>query len=335
MSSPRPPAASSPDPATSSAAVPASPAIEPIVTMAGIFAVQRCAQLRGVTAPVPPAGSDLAAFSTFWSASEAVVGEDLALLAAREVQLGAFGLSMFGVVAAATAGEAIDLLGDQYLRKMVIGMTVRQLPVDGDLVDLRLATDAPGEAATRLEEVVLAVLHRHLQLLAGPTPAFAVHLRRQAPRGLTEPWREFFGVRPRFGQRFTALRVTARSLTTEMRTANAELRALLGAPPVTMASQVAAHIRAHLGDELTAAAIAGALGLTTRSLQRRLAEEGQVLRDLITATRIEAARELLVQSTAAIGDIAAAVGFRQTSSFSRAFVAHTGQTAQAYRKQRQ
>ncbi len=305
-----------------------------MVAAAAIVVVERCAAARQVAPPARPTSYDLAALDAYRRAADDAIGEDLALLSTAHAQLGALGLPMFGVVAAATAGEAIELLGQQLLRRMVLGMQVRLLPVEDELVEVRLDTDHGDEASARVEEVVITTVHHHLQLLAGPIRPYAVNLRRQAPAGSTDPWRAFFGVRPRFGQRVTSMRVTANSLATPMLTANPDLRAVLAAPTVSVATQVGAHVRAHLTEDLSVSTIAAALGLTPRSLQRRLSEEGQVLRDLVTATRIEAARDLLVQSTAPIASIASAVGFRQTSSFSRAFAAHTGQTAQAYRKER-
>lgn len=74
------------------------------------------------------------------------------------------------------------------------------------------------------------------------------------------------------------------------------------------------------------------LYLTTRTLQRRLHEEGTDFSSLLTEIRIERAHELIAQGGMANDAIAHCLGFEDGSAFSRAFKTWTGQSPQAYRR---
>ncbi len=80
-----------------------------------------------------------------------------------------------------------------------------------------------------------------------------------------------------------------------------------------------------------AAALAGMLGLSVRTLHRALREEGTRLQTIKDEVRQERARELLERSQQPIKQIAASVGFRNEKSFIRAFKVWTGQTPALWR----
>lgn len=72
---------------------------------------------------------------------------------------------------------------------------------------------------------------------------------------------------------------------------------------------------------------ASRLGLSQRSLQRRLAEENVNFRVLVNSTREHLARHYLGNTTMSGGEIAFLLGFSDANSFYRAFQDWTGQTA--------
>ncbi len=80
--------------------------------------------------------------------------------------------------------------------------------------------------------------------------------------------------------------------------------------------------------------LAACLSMTTRSLQRRLAEVGTSYRALINQTRHELALEYLAQTRYGVSDIAYLLGFAEVSAFTRAFKRWTGQTPSAWREAR-
>lgn len=79
--------------------------------------------------------------------------------------------------------------------------------------------------------------------------------------------------------------------------------------------------------------IAAALALSTRTLHRRLAEDGASLRDLKEEARVDIARLALARGRASIKRVAHAAGFHNEKSFARAFRNWTGMTPSAYRAQ--
>ena len=79
--------------------------------------------------------------------------------------------------------------------------------------------------------------------------------------------------------------------------------------------------------------VAAELGLTERTLQRRLDEAGTGYQQLLDDLRRELASEWLRSSTMAVNDIAARLGFSEARSFHRRFKAWTGMTPGEYRNQ--
>lgn len=73
------------------------------------------------------------------------------------------------------------------------------------------------------------------------------------------------------------------------------------------------------------------LGLSARSLQRQLEHQGITYSDLVEDTRQEIARGLLHDTTLNIAQVAAMLGYRDPSSFSRAFARWAGCSPRRYR----
>jgi AraC-like DNA-binding protein len=80
----------------------------------------------------------------------------------------------------------------------------------------------------------------------------------------------------------------------------------------------------------TGVAVAEELGMSTRTLQRRLHEQGTTLYELLDTVRYELAREKLT-SRANLSVIAAALGFSDARAFTRAFKRWSGVTPSAKR----
>lgn len=74
------------------------------------------------------------------------------------------------------------------------------------------------------------------------------------------------------------------------------------------------------------------MGLSRRTLTRRLSENGLTFRDLIKKTQEEVSRDLLKNSTRSIAEIAFETGFSEQSAFSRAFKNWTNISPAEYRK---
>lgn len=89
----------------------------------------------------------------------------------------------------------------------------------------------------------------------------------------------------------------------------------------------------HLDEaDLKADQVAGLLGTSRQSLQRKLKANGTTLSVEVTELKKQRAAHDLTHSTKTVVEIATSVGFRNPTSFARAFKSWTGQSPQQYRK---
>lgn len=80
--------------------------------------------------------------------------------------------------------------------------------------------------------------------------------------------------------------------------------------------------------------IARRLGMSVRSLHRRLAKDGMTFQNLTETTRRELAEGLLRDERSSLSEIAFLTGFSEQSSFNRAFKRWVGHTPATYRKEK-
>jgi AraC-like DNA-binding protein len=77
--------------------------------------------------------------------------------------------------------------------------------------------------------------------------------------------------------------------------------------------------------------VAKVLGASQRTLQRRLASEGQTFESLLDQVRYEMAAAFLADEQRSIAEVAWLVGFHELSAFYRAFRRWSGRTPAEYR----
>jgi len=92
-------------------------------------------------------------------------------------------------------------------------------------------------------------------------------------------------------------------------------------------------LRAALPDNLSIEQVAQQLHLSTRTLHRRLEDEGSSFRLIKEATRRDIAYARLTKTRQPIAQLAADLGYADTSTFYRAFVAWSGQSPEQFRAQ--
>ncbi|MFC1287017.1 helix-turn-helix transcriptional regulator [Bacillus paralicheniformis] len=80
-------------------------------------------------------------------------------------------------------------------------------------------------------------------------------------------------------------------------------------------------------------AVAGELGMSGRTLQRRLTDEGTSFKQLLIQVRHEQAREYLADPSLDIKEVAFLIGYEDQNSFYRAFRLWEGETPSNWRKQ--
>jgi AraC-like DNA-binding protein len=85
------------------------------------------------------------------------------------------------------------------------------------------------------------------------------------------------------------------------------------------------------GDRPAIGRIAKSLGMSARTLQRRLGELGTTYQDLLDDVRRRSARRLLASTDLGTGEVAFLLGFEEVNSFSRAFHSWEGTTPSRWR----
>ena len=99
-----------------------------------------------------------------------------------------------------------------------------------------------------------------------------------------------------------------------------------------LVTRVRGLIALHLGQRpVTLALIAAELNLSTRSLQRRLAEAGTALRPLVLQARLDMAQSQLREGRIPNAEIARRLGYADSTALWRAFKTATGTSPRAQR----
>lgn len=101
-------------------------------------------------------------------------------------------------------------------------------------------------------------------------------------------------------------------------------------------SDLAQRVRARISQALSQgvpsiADVSSTLGMSGRTLQRRLADRGYAYQELVDAARRDLAQRLLRRSDYSLAEIAFLTGFSEQSAFTRAFKRWAGQTPRSFR----
>lgn len=170
-----------------------------------------------------------------------------------------------------------------------------------------------------------------------------MHFAHDTAQGV-EAFAAFFGGPVRFGMPDTRMiiphTVLARPLLTRNRTTHRLITTALerdlaaGTRVAPMTQKVRRLLAQGLagGLLLDAAALARELAMSTRTLSRRLREEGSALPELTRDIRIEQAERLLAGTDLPLAKIARQLGFSELATFSRAFKQATGRTPGEFRR---
>lgn len=217
------------------------------------------------------------------------------------------------------------------------------LTVENGVAELRLGLLGPyGDAALLFEDAHIGILCHHMRAFLGETwSPIEVLLSHAAPAGAAAAYRRSFGVPVRFDALRTALLFSADDLARppigrerEKRRLEAAADAASSRLDIGFDEQVRRTIRSHLGDgTVTVGPVADMLGLSRRTLNRRLAASGLTFAALLQSVRFATARQLLVESATPLAEIATAVGYRDASVFSSAFRNWSGVSPSEWRRQ--
>lgn len=283
-----------------------------------------------------------AQFSVAWSEALRLTGDRaLALRIAAAMPPGAFGIVEYVCRSAPTVGEALR----QWVRYLNILDEAVHVGVveDGESFFVRVLDESEAPAPPSHELCFGVVAARAKELVAVPIRPVAVRFTHRAPADVS-PYERWFEAPVTFGARYTELVLSRAGQDAPLSSSDPQLLAILSRhadllaakdktrPPVTR--EVERILRAALrSDEGDVDRIAQRLGLTARSLQRRLKEEGTSFKEVREEVRRELALRYL-DDDMSIAEVSFLLGFSEPSAFFRAFKRWTGVTPLENRAQR-
>lgn len=227
---------------------------------------------------------------------------------------------------------------------------IRYRRLIGDVLELRLREaddryrfeiDVSSEPTIPFQAVdaIAAVSARQARMLRGCEP-LRVHFARPEPRDV-EPYRRTFRAPLTFDADANALEWARADFEASLPAGNAELarandEVLVRYLARLQRSRTSARVQEALLDALpngppSKPAIARALGMSARTLQRQLAAEGTSFSAVVEEARIALARTYVGEGRLSVTEIAFVLGFADTSTFSRAFKRWTGTSPRRYR----
>jgi AraC-like DNA-binding protein len=232
-----------------------------------------------------------------------------------------------------TVGEALRKL-QMHLHLNDRGAVAYLLHVDPDrvaLVHAILWNDTPETSL--IYDAAIGIVYKVLCELCGPSwKPLAVEFAHRPPE-VTQPYRHYFGVNPRFDAERSTVVFASSWLGQPIRGADPVLRSVLDSVIRQMESGdsngLAVRVRRALRPMVftgtaTLADTARLFALHERTLRRRLEAEGTSFHELLNEARFEAAKQLLRDTRLPAAEIAAILRYSNPGAFSRAFRAWSG-----------
>jgi AraC-like DNA-binding protein len=267
-----------------------------------------------------------AAFARLWEgAFRRAPREELPAEVGLAVPFGGFGALDYLAASSPDVRSAFHSLATHFRSVSAgFGMEVEE---DGGGAEVRLVWERPNPAREVSDEFTLAVLIGRFRA----TAAFAaeqVRLTRHAPPRPTRH-EQLLAAPVAFGCAVAALRVGAGAWRAPLRTADAALqhtlrqlseRLELGRTSTDLERAVRVRLRGLLPQgRADAPTLARTLGLSERTLRRRLRDAGRSFQEIVDGFREAEAERLLSGPAAALSDVAFRLGFSDQSAFTRAF----------------
>lgn len=250
-----------------------------------------------------------------------------------------FGPLGFALMSSATLGDAANLT----FRFLDLSFTfcVPTAGTDGDQVVIGVDHgDLPADVRPFLVERDLTAIWTVLREIAGGAPRLtSLTLPHQS--GGSGALRSAFGVTPvRAEPQVRAeLRLDATWFDLPLPQANAHACAMAEAlcrdlvarrrSRTGVAEEVRVLVAQRLTDGAPMSAVAGALGLSERSLRRHLTDAGTSYRTVLDEVRRSAAEELLGRRGLTVDDVARELGYAEATSFGAAYRRWTGRSPRA------
>lgn len=265
----------------------------------------------------------------------------IGLVAAQLATVEHLGISEYLARTRPTLGQALATTA-QYMRLLSDGV-YQQTETRNGCVSTRFWFDSDLVLREEACEFVVA-MHLALARRWMAMPDFApleVHFARTRPIDV-RPYRDFFKCKLIFGAPATQMAIAEDMWSTKLSSADSSLgyflecqaKAMLASLPHS--TDLSSVIENMLNKEerlagVTATHVARRLGVSFRTLSRRLEREGTSFRELLSDTKKAVALRDLTKTLKPIREISEQLGFTTAQSFHRAFRRWTGTSAARYR----
>lgn len=290
----------------------------------------------------PNARLPATASARLWRAAAEHVGDPaFGLTVSKYVKQTTFHALGYAIFASATLRDALNRL----VRYSHLVSDAAELALDTTPSSVRLSWVIHNvETAPSFEAVdaVMSLIVRIGRTLTSRDLTLSlVEQRRPEPRDTT-PYQRFFRCPVAFQRPMDAMTIDASVLDQPLLSANPELAThndtlvrqyLAGIGHGTLVDRVRAALADRLSGDPSPESVGALLGMSSRSLQRKLRDQGTSYAALLNETRRELACEYLRDERCSVTEVAFLIGFEDASAFARAFRRWVGVSPSEYRVQ--
>jgi AraC-like DNA-binding protein len=331
----------------------------PTVSVVLVHSILRAAQERGASAGallaearIPPAVLDdpdglvtVRQEEALWEAAVRRFGATVGLDVALSLGKGTFRALEYAVRSSATFRQGLERL--VRFDHLLHGLPLFTTEPAGDGVCVVYAAPHAGHSVAPVAgdfalASIVVIGRDAVNLRWCPSMVWLGH--PPPPHDGVDRYERVFGCPVTFSAPRYALEVPRDILDQPMREADPALNALLTgmlestSAPGNSNPDVAHAVRERIvsllpDDEPTLAAVAASLGVSPRTLQKRLAAQDSRFQDLAREVRAELAKGYLEQEGTTLAGVALLLGYSELSAFVRAFKQATGVTPGEYRRQ--
>ena len=266
----------------------------------------------------------------------------LGILLGRQLNLRSHGFLGYAILSSRSIGEAIDLC-IRYFRTRTSLIEVRLFRED-DRAVIQIDERVPlGLLSELLRDALMTLMMVCGRQVTGHD--FPGEVRLAGPRRPHhDDWPEMARATLRFDCAFNQIRFPRAGLQMPIAQPDPQLQQMALAQCEAelkrlhdsggLLADVRRVIKANMAEDATLDHTAACLGMSARSLRRRLAELGTSYQMIIEQLRRGRAVELLCHSQLSVDDIASQLGYQDPSNFGRAFRRWTGKSPRQYRESR-
>ena len=226
--------------------------------------------------------------------------------------------------------------------QLLIGTPIYSVDVTDDRVSMRINREAPRYGLQLSNEAAISTFWALSKDAIGRDFAPAAVFYEHEKPGSVEHYENFFGCPVNFGAEFNGLCVTSELADEANRVGDNTIVEYFDQQLNTKLASTRdeSSWRTTVRDEVAKALsgglplkkdIAKKLGVSDRTLQRRLSSEGLSFQGIVEETQQSLAKQLLTKSRYSLAEVAFMTGFSEQSAFNRAFKRWAGETPGSFR----